>query len=97
MANYLKLKPFHHHRAEDDAYVLGEIFLNLLERLQTDHGVERVDQINGALAGGDPKKLRPYHMIILVKTRPASKTCTGSSPPATWSTSTAPPAPPRAY
>ena len=73
VANYLKLKPFHHHRAEDDAYVLVEIFLNLLERLQTDHGVERVDQINGALAGGDPKKLRPYHMIILVKNQTGLK------------------------
>ena len=67
VAKYLKLKPFHHHRAEDDAAVLGEIFLNLKERLVQDHGIQRVDQINGALAGGDPKRLRPYHMIILVK------------------------------
>ena len=73
VANYLKLKPFHHHRAEDDAAVLGEIFLNLLDRLKTDHGVERVDQINGALAGGDPKKLRPYHMILLVKNQTGLK------------------------
>ena len=67
VANYLKLKPFHHHRAEDDAAVLGEIFLNFLERLKNSHGIQRVDEINGALAGGDPKKLRPYHMILLVK------------------------------
>ena len=67
VANYLKLKPFHHHRAEDDAAVLGDIFLNFLERLKHDHNIHRVDEINGALAGGDPKKLRPYHMILLVK------------------------------
>ena len=67
VANYLKLKPFHHHRAEDDAAVLGDIFLNFLERLQTDQGIQRVNEINGALAGGDPKKLRAYHMILLVK------------------------------
>src|SRR5699024_8990975 len=67
VANYLKLKPFHHHRAEDDAAVLGDIFLNFLERLKNSHGIQRVDEINGALAGGDPKKLRPYHMILLVK------------------------------
>ena len=67
VANYLKLKPFHHHRAEDDAAVLGEIFLNFLERLKNSYGIQRVDEINGALAGGDPKKLRPYHMILLVK------------------------------
>ncbi len=67
VANYLKLKPFHHHRAEDDAAVLGDIFLNFLERLQSGQGIQRVDEINGALAGGDPKKLRAYHMILLVK------------------------------
>ncbi len=67
VANYLKLKPFHHHRAEDDAAVLGEIFLNFIDRLLTDRHIERVDQINGALAGGDPKKLRSYHQILLVK------------------------------
>lgn len=67
VANYLKLKPFHHHRAEDDAAVLGDIFLNFLERLKNDHHIERVSEINGALAGSDPKKLRPYHMILLVK------------------------------
>lgn len=67
VANYLKLKPFHHHRAEDDAAVLGDIFLNFLERLKNDHHVEQVNEINGALAGSDPKKLRPYHMILLVK------------------------------
>ena len=67
VANYLKLKPFHHHRAEDDAAVLGDIFLNFLERLKNDHHIERVNEINGALAGSDPKKLRPYHMILLVK------------------------------
>ncbi len=67
VANYLKLKPFHHHRAEDDAAVLGEIFLNFLDRLRHDQGIQRVDEINGALAGGDPKKLRAYHMILLVK------------------------------
>ena len=96
VANYLKLKPFHHHRAEDDAAVLGEIFLNLLDRLKTDHGVERVDQINGALAGGDPKKLRPLpHDPAGEEPDRPGRTCTGSFPPGIWSTSTAPPAPPK--
>lgn len=66
VAKYLKLKPFQHHRADDDAAVLGEIFANLLERLQ-ESGTKDISQINAALAGGDPKKLRAYHQIILVK------------------------------
>ena len=36
VASYLKLKPFNHHRADDDAAVLGEIFLNLIARLKED-------------------------------------------------------------
>ena len=38
VAKYLKLKPFNHHRACDDAAVLGEIFINLIQRL-VDEGV----------------------------------------------------------
>ncbi len=67
VANYLKLKPFNHHRADDDAAVLGEIFLNLMARLKEERGTKAVAEINSALAGGDPKKLPSYHQIILVK------------------------------
>ena len=67
VAKYLKLKPFNHHRASDDAAVLGEIFLNLVQRLRDDFSAESVRDINTALAGGDPKKLPTYHQIILVK------------------------------
>ena len=67
VAKYLKLSPFNHHRAADDAAVLGEIFTNLIRRLKEDQGVATVGQVNTALAGGDPKKLRSHHMILLVK------------------------------
>lgn len=67
VAKYLKLKPFNHHRACDDAAVLGEIFLNLIQRLKDDFGSASVRDINTALAGGDAKKLPTYHQIILVK------------------------------
>ncbi len=67
VASYLKLKPFNHHRADDDAAVLGEIFLNLISRLKEDQGAKAVAEINSALAGGNPKKLPSYHQIILVK------------------------------
>ena len=67
VAAYLKVKQEHHHRADDDAAVLGEIFLRLIQRLKEDRGATKVAEINSALAGGDPKKLPSYHMIILVK------------------------------
>ena len=67
VAKYLKLAPFNHHRADDDAAVLGEIFIELARRLREDQGAATVAEVNQALAGGDPKKLRPYHQIILVK------------------------------
>ena len=67
VAKYLKLPEFHHHRAVDDAAVLGDIFINLCERLVDDNNVHTVGEINAALAGGDPKKLPTYHQIILVK------------------------------
>ena len=73
VASYLKLTPFQHHRAEDDAAVLGEIFLNLLERLEEERGAKTVGEINTALAGGDPKKLPAYHQIILVKNQTGLK------------------------
>ncbi len=67
VANYLKLKPFNHHRAVDDATVLADIFINLLLRLKEDKNIESTKEINSILAGGDYKKLRSHHQIILVK------------------------------
>ncbi|WP_322169939.1 PolC-type DNA polymerase III [Acutalibacter caecimuris] len=67
VAKYLHLGNFNHHRADDDAAMLANIFLDLARRLKEDRGAVTVADINQALAGGDPKKLRPYHMIILVK------------------------------
>ncbi|HAH78204.1 MAG TPA: PolC-type DNA polymerase III [Ruminococcaceae bacterium] len=67
VAKYLKVGDFHHHRACDDAAVLAQIFLRLLQRLSEDTGAEKIMQINTSLAGGDVKKMRPYHMILLAK------------------------------
>ncbi len=67
VAAYLKLPPFNHHRAVDDAKVLGQIFQNIIIRLKEDSKIENVSQMNSVLAGGDYKKLRSHHQIILVK------------------------------
>lgn len=69
VAKYLKLDSFHHHRACDDAEILGKIFVKLLQRLIEDTGAKTVMDINTSLAGGDIKKMKSYHMIILVKNK----------------------------
>ena len=72
-AAYLKLKAFNHHRASDDAAVLAEIFINLLERLRERADITNVSGMNIALAGGDPKKLPTFHQIILVRNQTGLK------------------------
>ena len=73
VAKYLKLDSFHHHRACDDAKILGEIFIRLLQRLKEDTKARKISQINTSLAGGDVKKMKSYHMIILVKNKTGLK------------------------
>ena len=73
VAKYLKLDPFNHHRASDDATVLGKIFIALLLRLKEDTSAKTVKDINTSLAGGDPKKMPSYHQIILVKNKTGLK------------------------
>ena len=67
VANHLKLEPFNHHRACDDAKVLADIFIHLSADMKAEKGIESVDGINTLLAGADSKKARPYHLILLAK------------------------------
>ena len=73
VAKYLKLAPFRHHRACDDAAVLGRIFLRLLQMLSEDSGAKAAQDINTSLAGGDIKKMKTYHMILLAKNQTGLK------------------------
>ncbi len=66
VAAYLKLPPFNHHRACDDARTLAMVFRQLLKDMRTTHGISQVAQINEALSGVDPKK-PPYHLIVLAQ------------------------------
>jgi len=66
VAKQLKLGDFNHHRASDDAEILSRIFMRFISMLEQ-NGCKTVNDINTALAGGDFKKLRSYHMVILVK------------------------------
>ena len=67
VAKYLKLDPFNHHRACDDARVLAEIFKHLIADMQQQRGITAVEEINTMLSGVDTKAVRPYHQILLVK------------------------------
>ncbi|MDD6175320.1 MAG: PolC-type DNA polymerase III [Firmicutes bacterium] len=67
IAKALKLPDFNHHRACDDARMLANIFLLLLQRVKEDTSAKKVSELNTSLAGGDPKKIPSYHQIILVR------------------------------
>lgn len=77
VAKYLKLGNFNHHRACDDAAMLGQIFITLLQRLKEDTKAKTVSDINTTLAAyhnqGSAKKIRSYHQIILVRNQTGLK------------------------
>jgi DNA polymerase-3 subunit alpha (Gram-positive type) len=77
VAKYLKLGKFNHHRACDDAAMLGQIFIVLLQRLKEDAKAKTVADINSSLAAyhnqGSAKKIRSYHQIILVRNQTGLK------------------------
>lgn len=72
LAKELQVGPFEHHRASEDAAVLGRIYVKLLKRLREEmHAVTTAD-INPVLAATTDRKnklknLPRYHFIILVK------------------------------
>lgn len=72
LAKELQVGPFEHHRASEDAAVLGRIFVKLLTRLQEEFHAKTVSDINPVLAAQTDRKnklknLPRYHFIILVK------------------------------
>ncbi len=67
VAKALNLGNFNHHRASDDANILAAIFDRLLDMTIERADCADVQNLNGALAGGDIKKLPRYHQILLVK------------------------------
>ncbi len=73
VAKALNLRNFNHHRACDDAAILAEIFHCLLERLAEKATCKTVSELNTSLTGGDPKKLKTYHIILLVKNQAGMK------------------------
>ena len=73
LAEYFKLGEFNHHRASDDAEVLSRIFFCMTAKLK-DEGIRSIDEMNKAMAEkADPLKLKPYHIIIMVKNKTGLK------------------------
>ncbi|MBQ2998049.1 MAG: PHP domain-containing protein, partial [Oscillospiraceae bacterium] len=69
VANHLKLAPFNHHRACDDARELALILVKMMEQLRESEHIDNFANVNGILRGADPRKLPTYHQIIIAKTQ----------------------------
>lgn len=72
LAKELQVGPFEHHRASEDAAVLGRIYVKLLKRLREEMHALTTADINPVLAATTDRKnklknLPRYHFIILVK------------------------------
>ncbi len=67
VARALRLGDFNHHRAVDDAEILSKIFIRLLDMVTSSTGCNNMGELNSVLAGGDPKRIKYHHMIILVR------------------------------
>ena len=67
IAANLKIEQKHHHRADDDARVLAEIFLKMLDTLCEEKHITTVMEINKSLSRQDISKARAYHIVLLVQ------------------------------
>lgn len=67
LAKYYKLGEFDHHKADADTEMLAKIFECMSRKLAV-NGIYTVNEMNAAMAhNADPKRLRSYHVVILVK------------------------------
>ena len=68
VAKALKLPPFAHHRATDDARVCGEIFGALLDKMKA-QGMRTVSDLDLYVRknGINPKNLPTFHVILLAR------------------------------
>ena len=73
LAKYFDLGDFNHHRAFEDAHMLALIYGKLCQKLVAE-GIKSVDQLRNNMSGScDPKKIKTYHQIILVKNQTGLK------------------------
>ncbi|HBL84883.1 MAG: hypothetical protein A2Y17_06595 [Clostridiales bacterium GWF2_38_85] len=69
LRDYFKLGEFNHHRASDDTKMLAAIFEKMVQKLKAD-GISSIAEMETATENkANPKKLRPYHISILVQNK----------------------------
>ena len=73
IAERLGVTQKHHHRADDDARVLAEIFLKLVQKLVEDAGITKVMDINHSMGQQNTAKTHPYHIVLLVQNQTGLK------------------------
>lgn len=73
IAERLGVTQKHHHRADDDARVLAEIFLKMVQRLVEDAGIAKVMDINHSMGQQNTAKTHPYHIVLLVQNQTGLK------------------------
>ena len=72
VAEHLDLPAFNHHRASDDAGMVGYMLVPFFEKMRRELGISRLQEINGemeklrSLGGGSR---HPKHIIILAKNK----------------------------
>ena len=72
VAEHLDLPAFNHHRASDDAGVVGYMLVPFFEKMRRELGISRLQEINGEMEklrplGGGSR--HPKHIIILAKNK----------------------------
>ncbi|MBQ4036685.1 MAG: PolC-type DNA polymerase III [Clostridia bacterium] len=67
LQEYFGLEEFNHHRADQDAEMLGKIFDCMIAKMQQEGMTDLDSMLNAMGTSCDPKKLKPYHIILLVK------------------------------
>ena len=73
VADYFGLGDFNHHRAFEDAHMLALIFGKLCAKLAAE-GILDLEQLVTSMSGRcDPKKLKSYHQILLVRNQTGLK------------------------
>ena len=73
IAERLGVTQKHLHRAADDARVLAEIFLKMVQKLVEDVGITKVIDINHSMGQQNTGKMHPYHIVLLVQNQTGLK------------------------
>ena len=73
VAEHLDLPAFNHHRASDDAAMVGYMLIPFFEKMRREMGIHRLQQINGEMlklrTEGGKSNRHPKHIIILAKNK----------------------------